>query len=828
MQDLQPSTEPSQYQEPSAGTKHCFHCDLPIPKGVSINTTIGHQKQDFCCYGCQIIAKNISSAGLENFYAFRDTPSERPTQQIDQEYLQFDEPSFQNQFVKTSIDDENNSILEAKFIIEGITCAACVWLIETQLKRFNGVKQATINLTERRLFLQWDSSAQLSELVGSIAVLGYRIHPYKASHADQLHQKEFRKAILRLAVAAIGMMQVMMHAVGLYSGEAQGIDTDHMNFLRWISAIITTPIVLYSAFPFFTNALRGLKARHLNMDVPISIAISGAYSASLWSTLFQGEEVYFDSVTMFIFFLLLGRFLEMLARHRSNHTISNLMRLNPDYATLINPNTGQHTTITVDTIQKNNLIFVKPGEHIPADGIVIDGESSVTEAMLTGEFDPKSVSSHDDNNNVLAGSQNISGSLTIKVTETGEETMIGSVMQLLAQAQNDKPRVAILADRIAHYFIFGVLLFTSMTYLAWQWYDPSRAFWVALAVLVATCPCALSLATPTVITVTLNRLIKHGFVLTKPNALHYLSETTDFVFDKTGTLTSGEFSITKLEIIDSRFSSDEILTLCAALERDSLHPIATAFQNHTNQANDQQKIIFDQLKHKTAQGIEGIWQNHLYRLGSRDFALSNKTAPPNIVDGTQDKEIILSRDGSLIAIIYLADTVRTDANTLTQALTKQHVTTHIITGDQQPGLAKAISNLPDIQHYEAKCTPERKKQYLKQLSNQGRIITSVGDGINDTPILKAAHFSIAMGSGADLAKVHADAVLLNNNLLNILYAKRISGLMHQRIKQNICWAIGYNLTILPLAACGLVAPYIAAIGMSLSSLLVVLNANRIR
>ncbi len=823
----------------------CYHCHQANPEAPNITLTIDGEEQRFCCYGCQMVTQTIQSCGLSHFYQFRDMPNERPKldSAAQQQLRQFDEPLYQKQFVKYST-DKAQSTAKATFIIEGISCAACVWLIESRLKQLPNVIAVNVNLSDHRLDLQWKSDAQLSDILRPLIEIGYDIHPYHADTADQLQKKAFQRHILRLSVAALGLMQVMMYAVGLYSGQFHGMDPQYLYFLRWVSALVTTPVVLFSAQPFFSNAWRGLSAKHLNMDVPISIAILGAYFASLWATFTHGEEVYFDSVSMFVFFLLLGRFLEMRARHNTNRTVRNLMRINPDYATLLIRENDIDTphAVPVNKIQMGDRLLIKPGEHIPVDGMVIEGKSAVSEAMLTGEFATRPVSA-EHRSQVLAGSQNSDSVLTVEVSATGDNTTLGSIIQLLHQAQQQKPKLAQLADRIAHYFVAAVLTLTLITYLIWQSVDPSRAFWVALAVLVATCPCALSLATPTVLTVAINKLAEHGIVITQLNALPFFAKAKHIVFDKTGTLTAGHFTVQQVDVLQAGQHYDElqVLKLCAYLEQYSEHPIATAFKGIERVTVDPITDKASQLPtYVPSQGIEATLNKKRYRLGKRTFAISaSSTAQTDTFDaskktyGDQDGDqseltLYLSENDQLIATITLSDSLRHDAEALTEKLRHDAMTLHLLTGDQPRGAAAVAQALPALEKVASGCSPEQKQTYVKGLTSSGEAVIVVGDGINDSPILSCAHASIAMGSGTDLAKSCADAVLIRDHLSGVHTLRHISQQVERRIQQNISWAILYNISILPLAAMGWVPPYIAAAGMSLSSLLVVINASRIK
>jgi Cu2+-exporting ATPase len=515
----------------------CYHCGLPIPREADFPVDIDGQPRAMCCAGCQAVAQAIVANGLADYYRHRDAMPESPREALPQALQElglFDHPEVQKNFVRPIGEHER----EASLILEGITCAACVWLNESHIARQPGVTAVDINYATRRARVRWDDRLiKLSQILEAIAAIGYRAHPYDAARSELLAKKERRTALWRLFVAGFGMMQVMMYAVPVYLAEEGTMTPDIESLMRWASLVLTLPVILYSAAPFFANAWRDIRLLRVGMDVPVALGIGAAFLASVWATLVAAGEVYFDSVTMFVFFLLGGRYLEMMARQRAVRGVETLARALPAFANRFDSYPGGETQrVVVAELKAGDVVLVKPGEVIPADGHVLEGASSADESLLTGESRPvaKNVGA-----NVTGGSVNIGSPLTIAIDKVGEGTRLASIQRLMERAATEKPRVVETADRIASRFVVALLLLATLTGAVWWWIDPSRALWIFVAVLVVSCPCALSLATPAVLTVTTGSLSRLGVLVTRGHAIETLARATDFVFDKTGTLTEG-------------------------------------------------------------------------------------------------------------------------------------------------------------------------------------------------------------------------------------------------------------------------------------------------
>jgi Cu2+-exporting ATPase len=804
--------------------QECFHCGLPVPKGFDHAVVIDNKSRAMCCMGCESVANAIVANKLENFYHFRTDKSEKAEDLIPEQLRQFsvyDDNELQKSFVRQEQGVSGATIHEASLILEGIVCAACVWLNEHHIQHLSGVLEFRINYTTHRASLKWDNNKiQLSGVLKEIVNIGYHAHPFDAGRMEALQKEEKSKALRRIAVAGIGMMQAMMAAIALYLGAASDMDQGMTQLLRWVGLIITTPVVFYSARLFFVSAWRDIKRKQLGMDVPVAIAIAAAYLASIWATVTQSGEVYFDSVTMFTFFLLVGRFLEMSARHKSGQVADELIRLTPVTATRLEDN--QHTLIAVNELALGDRLLVKPGEIIPADGVVVEGKSSVNESLLTGESLPVSKKIAD---RLTGGTHNIESPLIMQVDKLGDSSVLSSIVRLLERAQSEKPRLARFADRFAAWFVATILIIALSVFSFWWFNDAEKAFWVTLSVLVVTCPCALSLATPAALTTATGALTEKGILTTRGHALETLANITHIFFDKTGTLTQGHLVISDVSVFTD-LSVAHCKQLAAGLESASEHPIAQAFLR-----DSEQSLNFEKHSAESGRGIEGYLAGERYRIGTAQYIAEiagELTTEDSIQrqDKGQGSYLYLGKDKVWLARFKLEDDIRPEAFQAIAEIKKMGINVTLLSGDRQETVDK-VATLLGIQHAIGELLPEQKLEYLQQAQQQ-HIVAMVGDGVNDAPVLAGAQVSIAMGEGSSLAQVSADMVLLANKLTLLPEAIQKAQAMQRIIKQNFAWAIFYNLLAIPLAATALLAPWMAALGMSFSSLIVVLNALRLR
>ncbi len=786
----------------------CFHCGEIIPKGIVLPVTIDNKEREMCCVGCQAVAQTIVDNNLTEYYKFRTEPAIKGEPLVPEQLKKhqlLDDEQLQNEF--THIDHNNK---ETILTVDGISCAACAWLIEMKVAKLTGVNSISVNATTQRATLSWqDKAIKLSEILAHIDQIGYHALPFKASTAEELNQAQSKAFIRRLGISGILMMQVMMIAVGLYFGAFSDMSETIVVYLRYTSLLLSTPIIIYGAWPFYIGAINSLRSKRLSMDVPVSIAIILAFSASVWATVSQQGEVYFESVSMFTFLLLIGKFLEFRARSRAALVSANLLKLMPMTATRIID--GVEKFIAAKNLQISDIVIIKPGEAVPADGVIISGDSQVNEAMLSGEQKPVSKTKAD---KVFAGTINGDGNLKVEVKNPGSHSFLSQLIRLSESSQAHKPKIAQISDKIAQYFVAVILLTAIGTALYWHQHMPSEAFWITLSVLVATCPCALSLATPTALTCATTRLNKDGIMIKSGHVLETIPKTTYFGFDKTGTLTKGEFSISNTKILDTNFDKEQLLSYAAALESHSEHPIAKAFMLYRDFNINATDIVV-----KPGLGVTGMINDKEIAVGKASWLL-----PDDAVDYL-DSQVVLTINSQVTAIFYLTDSLRDDAIETIESLKSLNIKTMMLSGDSQTGCAIVFEQLP-LDRFESSLSAQQKMDIIKHQQNTDTVAV-VGDGVNDTPVFGAAHVAIAMGSGTDIAKSGADVILLNNKLSAIITLAEIAKRTKRIIWQNYLWAFGYNAMILPLAVSGLVTPYMAVIGMSASSILVITNSLRL-
>ncbi len=796
----------------------CFHCGLPIPDGIELFAVVEGESRAMCCAGCVAVAELIGERGLSAYYRYRNEPGANPqaASALLDELLRYDEPALQKTFVRS----EDAGVRSATLSIEGMRCAACTWLIERHLRAQEGVAGVSVNLGAGRAELAWqDERTSLSTLLAEVARLGYVARPYRPDWHEQARREEYRAALRRLVVAGLGAMQVMMFGVGLYAGALEGIAAEYEHLLRVVSGIVATPILVYSGRPFFAGAWRDLRNRGLGMDVPVALALAIAYGASVYATVQRTGEVYFDSVAMFVFFLSCGRFVEMRARQDAAAAVEAALRHPPETATrLAGVDDGAGELVSVYDLVPGDLVLVRPGETFPVDGRLARGSGWVNESMLTGEHWPRARREGDE---VAGGTQNGESPLVVEAVRTGADTSWAAIVRLVDLAAQSRPRLARLADRVARVFVPAVLLVAGATFWAWWRVDPSQAFWIALAVLVITCPCALSLATPAALTAAAGGALRRGLLLRSGQALEALQKTTHVVFDKTGTLTLGRFRRRAVRPM-GELPERRCLELAAALERFSEHPVARAFDDV-----EASSVALSGVTASAGAGVEATVDGRRVRIGAPSWVHELYGSPEAIPAHDGDATgVLLGDEGGPICRFELEDTPRPQARETVRRLREAGLGVSLVSGDA-PGAVAVLASAVGIDDAHAAATPERKVAFVQELQRAGAVVLMVGDGVNDAPVLGAAQVSIAMGGGTDLARSRADGVLLTEHLGAIPDVVELARAARRVMHENLGWSVAYNLVALPLAALGHVTPWIAAIGMSLSSLVVVLNAVRL-
>ena len=797
----------------------CFHCGQPMGEaGAAWQVTVGGTPRAMCCPGCAAVAQAIVDLGQESYYHKRDAYPERADAAalIPPELALYD-----NSDPRFGADAESCS---AVLTVEGIRCAACVWLIEQRLSRVPGVQAASLNVATERLHVRWArEGCQAADILRAVGEVGYRAYPCDAArHAGQL-QRSARTLGRQLFVAGLCMMQVMMYVAPEYLATDGTLDDSMAAMMRWASLLLTLPAVLYSARPFFSGALASLRARALGMDVPVALGIVAAFGASVVATVRAAGEVYFDSVTMFIFLLLCSRYLELRVRRLAASALERMQQALPASASrLANyPASSQAELVSAATLLPGDVVLVKPGEAVPADCTVLEGDSSVDLSLLSGESAPQARVPGD---TVPGGAINVRAALTARVERAAADSTLAGLVRLVEQSSLEKPRMAQWADRVAAWFVAALLLLALVCLGFWSWYDPLRAWPVAIAVLVVSCPCALSLATPCALAAAGDRLLRQGVLIVGPHTLETLRRATHIVFDKTGTLTEGRPVIETVRTFGSR-SPHDCLQIAAALEAHSGHPLARAVIDAAGAVPPAASI-----EECAGRGVEGRVQGQRYRLGSAAYIMALLTqagadaslppAPPGVT------VLYLASDHALLACLLLRDAVRPEARATIDYFRAQGKHIVVMSGDDD-ALTRRVADSLGVSDARGGCLPETKLAQVRALQEGGAVVAMVGDGINDAAVLSAADVSFAMGAGAALAQAHADAVLLGGRLGALADAARMSQRTTRVIAQNLLWATLYNATAIPAAAMGLLSPWLSGAGMAISSAVVVLNALRL-
>lgn len=785
--------------------ERCFHCNEPVPPGTDYGLEAGGERRQFCCPGCRAVAQLISSQGLSRFYDFRSAPALKVTARgvADDPWSVCDRPEVERRLTRST----GAGRKEIRYRVDGVNCAACAWLIDRGLSECDGVEDVSVDPVSREVLVRFDPErVRVSQILDATERYGFK--PRLGSGAtDESDKRAARSELKRLAVAGLGFAQVMTLSAALYLGAFSTIDASYASFFVFASMLIATPVVLYSGAPIFRGALTDLARGRVGMDVPVSLAISIALGASLLNA-FSGEgHVYFDSATMFVFFLTLGRFLETRARHKAGGLVSALAELRPISARRRLGDTYERVG-TVE-LEAGDVVLVEPGEAAPADGELVSVSGTFDESLLSGESLGRR---RERGETVLGGSLNLGRSpVEIRVTQSGNDGYIDRVGSLLSRAMADRPAFLHVADRWASVFVLAVLVATAATGSIWLVVAPERAFEVVLAMLVVTCPCALSLAAPTAFAVALGRLARLGLLCRSARVLERLGQVTVWLFDKTGTLTDGRTGIVRVDTLGD-LSETETLAVASALEAGIEHPIARALRSAADVP------AAEAVEYAVGFGVTGRVAGQTYRLGSarhvgRDPADDDARC------------VYLADDQRVIARFVLADRVRPHAR---EALAKlaANADVALVSGDSMSAVRETARTL-GIDRFAALQTPEDKLARLRDRQAAGQVVAAVGDGINDAPLLAQADVSIAMIAGSQLAQASADVVFTGSDLRVLARLPELSRATRVIVRQNLTWAALYNLSALPLAAAGVLAPWMAALGMSLSSLVVVGNALRL-
>jgi Cu2+-exporting ATPase len=826
---LDPAAEPTKatvaaQQAANADDDSCFHCGLPLDRHFHEKTRVLGQDRAFCCNGCLAVACSIVDAGLEEYYEHRREKAITAdvVPEIVRKLAFYDHPDVQKSFVR-----DRAATREASLLLENIRCAACLWLNERVLRGLDGVLDVDLDYTSHHARVRWDPKRiKLSEILESILNIGYVAHPYDTTRREELNALQRKRSTERLLFAGIIGMTVMNFAIAGYVmgySDETGELALWVRIGRWTSLFATTALLAYPGQEFFIGAWRDLRNRRLGMDVPIVLGLSVAYLGSLYTTVMQSGEVYYDSIAMFVFLVLLARRIELRGRVRAADALDRVGRILPRLATRLASDGEQE--VLVSDLRPGDRVRVRPGEIVPTDGRLVEGRSSFDESLLTGESLPVSRARGDA---VVAGTCNVDQTVVIEIAKESADSTVAEIHRLLARGIRDAPRYAVLAQHAATWFVAVVLMIAAVTAGTWLWIDPAAALPNTVAVLIVTCPCALALATPVAAAVGVGRFADNGLLTVRSDAIEILAQCDTFAFDKTGTLTAGELAIEEIAVFGD-LEPDQARAIAASLEAHSEHPIGKALREAWS--GDIAEVTG--LYNDVGQGIAGRLEDGEWRIGKPTFALSAENA-----EGLRDRIAALLARGQMVvalgddrgrgALFALSDRIRPGARELLQSL-RAHGVSHIalLSGDSQVSVDRFANGL-DFDEARGDLTPAEKLTWIRERQGAGARVAMLGDGINDAPTLAGADVSISFAHATELAQVNSGLLALGGDLGVIAEMRQLAKKIRRIIRQNLVWAASYNLLAVPAAALGLIAPWGAAIGMSLSSLLVVLNALRLR
>ncbi|PUE64172.1 heavy metal translocating P-type ATPase [Arcobacter caeni] len=806
----------------------CNHCHLEFTKVIMIE----ENDLNFCCKGCQGVYHLLKDDGLDSFYEKLGNKTISPPLEIDNNDLdKFDSKNFLDNYVKINKD----GFAQIDLIIEGIHCAACVWLNEKVLYETKGIIEANINFTTNKARITWDDEKlKLSEIILKIRAIGYNAYAYDSSIADIQATKAKRDYFIRMMVAVIASMNIMMLSVAKYTGFFTGISDEVKNMIHIGEFLLSTPVLFYSGWIFFKGAYFGLKNRIITMDFLVAFGSTLTYTYSLFILFGAKGESYFDSVAMIITFVLVGKYLEVIGKKSAVDTLDKIKSSLPLEAVVVDGNNNKKL-VALNSIKIDDVIEIKAGDKVPVDGQIVYGEGFFDESTLTGESIPVYKKIGDI---VYSGTINSNSLINFKVTKDFKNSTFSSIVTLLEDSLNSKPKIQTKAAQISKGFSVTILSVALMTFLVWYFFGIDlgfdytgttqfeRSFIVAVSVIVIACPCALALATPMASLVGISELAKKGLLFKEAKFIESMAVASSVVFDKTGTLTKGELTVVKAIIMDDNIHK---LNLLFSLLSASNHPVSKSIKKYLSKKYDLKEKKLDSVKNIEAKGMSAKYTN----IDGKSFELLGGN-----IDLLKQNDIYYKFESNktvyifvinkkVIATFELEDEIKDNAKELISYLQKHNIEVTMLTGDNE-NVASNIAKQLNIKNYFSSQTPISKAEYIKKLKIEDKVVVMVGDGVNDSVALSNADVAIAMGNSADVSLAVSDIVLLNSSLKSLMDAFIISSRTYKFIKQNLYLSLIYNAVTIPLAMAGYVIPLIAALSMSLSSLMVVLNSLRIK
>jgi Cu+-exporting ATPase len=770
----------------------------------------------FCCNGCQGVYHLLKDDGLESFYDKMGNNTIAPPLQGDDDVTKFDRERFEKSYVKMT----QNNDKKVDLIIEGIHCAACIWLNEKILSETDGIIEANINFTNNKALIVWDASKiSLSAIITKIRSIGYNAYPYDRNIQEQEATQEKKEFFIKMMVAVFVSLNIMMIGVAKYTGYFAGIDDEILNAIHIAEFILSTPALFYSGSIFFKGAYFGLKNKVINMDLLVASGASLAYIYSIYVMLGGAGQSYFDSVAMIITFILVGKYLEVIGKKNAVDTLDTIKSQIPIDAIVIRD--GKKCEILIDEIVVDDIIELRAGDKASVDGEIISGNATFDESNISGESIPvaKKIGSK-----VYGGTINLDSVVRYKTTCDFEHSTINNIVTLIEDSLRSKPDIQTKANQLSKVFSIAILSIAILTFLSWYIYNGffENALINAISVIIIACPCALALATPIASLMGISWLAKKKILFKESKYLETLSKVTTVVFDKTGTLTKGKLNV--LNMSETNLNSDTLNMIYSVVD-SSNHPISQAVKGYLE--NEYQNLVshtLEDFKTVASKGIICVYNNDKIVAGNRTLLEENGI---NVSIQSTKSLFLVAINGILVTYFELEDTIKDDAIKMIKYLKSQSINIIMLTGDNT-AVARTIAHKLDIQTFESNLTPIQKANYVKKLKLNNQIVVMVGDGINDAPSLVSADISIAMGNGADVSVGLSDIVILDNKLDGVIDSFIISKRTYKFIKQNLTISLVYNIVTIPLAVFGYVIPLIAALSMSLSSLLVVGNSLRIK
>jgi len=791
----------------------CDHCHLEFTEDVMIEEREGEQIRYFCCKGCQGVYHLLKSEGLDTFYDKVGNTTLQPAATVDANLEKYDTEGFIQKYVK-----EVDGFCEVSLIIEGIHCSACVWLNEKVLYKKEGIIEASINYTNHKAKIVWDPEVlKLSDIIATIQFIGYNAYPYDAKIQEERINKTRRDYYARLLVGVFATMNIMWIAVAQYVGYFTGIRADYKNILNIAEFVLATPTLFYTGWVYFRGAYYGLKNRHINMDFLVATGATLAYIYSIYAMVTQHGEVYFDSVTMIVTFIFIGKYLEVLSKKKAVDTLDKMTGTLPTEVIVIEGN--EKKLKNVEEVVEGDIIEVTPGDKIVIDGVILSGEGSFDESSLTGESHPVLRKEGDE---IISGTVSLDSVIRYKAVKSFENSMLSTIVTLLEESVTKKPKIEKLANEISGYFSVTILLIALATFIGWYYFEGSfeHALIVAISVIVIACPCALGLATPVATLVGIGEGAKRGILFKEASFLETMAKSDVLLLDKTGTITEG-----KPKVIDYKALEPFDINLLYALVSTSKHPISQGVKRYLEEHHEALELPeLEEVKNIEARGIRAKYQEQ--ELAGGGLKLLEEMGIAIALD--EDKSIFaFIVNGEPKAYFYLQDSPKEGAKEAIEEIRKMGLEVVMLTGDMEQ-VAQKIASEVGIEKVYSGLMPQDKAAIVDRYHEEKKIVIMAGDGINDALALSKSDIAIAMGSGADISVEVSDVVLIDDKITSLKDAVKLSKATYRNIKQNLLLSLTYNLLTVPLAVAGYVIPLVAALSMSLSSLLVVANAVRIK